>query len=487
MVVATLIMVAASGRTQVMDTDDIILPTPTEQAGGAVTPYFWVGAQAVGSLGVNLNNGAFGLRNHAGDTWVSFNIAFVDSLYMAPKSYEVGNDPSIWSGHLALRNYTARLNSWEEWTDSVNTPVWLAEVQGHGFHIGLFSQAGALFHGDNVNVPSTINSGDLVLYLNDADVRYGDFLDTSNPLTTAEYDGSALLYAGYEQEELFRTYVTLTTEGNATESDAADADGVAGALDVTVTPFGTHADEEQPFILDITANAVYGYGFDTNPIGFGIRVQPTIHLVDYYALTPVVAFEGMVPEGESLQWSAGAGVLMSLSGKRWTGDFWGEAEPASYFDTYYENSQILKFAYAQAYAAFSPDQDLDLVLKFEEPDGEIGFHENLGALAEFRLNNVIGTGAAGLGWSAIGRISYDLDNHTLIPSLRVYVNYENTIRIRPAIEFAGIPHTSFELSYSSSNLNHAAPGDFDLGTIELVGIIKTDAGIIRVPRNMNAW
>ena len=170
-------LAATPAWTQVMDTEDIVLPATEPTTGDAVTPYFWIGAQAVASAGVDINTGAFGLRNHAGDTWASFNIAFVDSLYATPKAYEVGADDSVWTGHLALRNYTARLNSWEGWTSSVNTPVWLAEVHGHGFRIGVFSQAGQMFAGDNVNVPTTISSGDLVLYLADMDAMAGDYLD----------------------------------------------------------------------------------------------------------------------------------------------------------------------------------------------------------------------------------------------------------------------------------------------------------------------
>lgn len=474
---------------QIMETDDVVMPKTTESASGAITPYFWVGAQAVGSVGYNIETGAFGIKSEDDDTWASFNIAMVSSKYDTPKHMEVGGDTDLWSGHLKLINYTMLLNSWESEAET-NTPAFIAEIAGKGFHFGLFSQAG-----EYIKDPLTsLTAGGEVLFFDDPVASEADVYDTVNPYTTTEYDGSAIIYVGYKQDGLFKSYLSLLSEGDI-DTEVGSADGVAGALDFSITPLGDKTDYAVPFTVAINGNLLTGTGFEENPTGFGISVEPSIFLNDDLILTPEVSFDGTIPEGEDLQWGVGGGLILQMSGKRWIDDSWGELDdPSDYFDGMYENTKILKYAYTQLYTVYSEEDDLDIALKFEEPDGIAGFNENLGAMAEFRLNNLLEeTSGSEMAWSLSSRLSFDFSDHKTTPYVRAYLNSEDVFRVRAGVQLSGfIPHTGFEFAYTSKNLNESATStasgdEFDLGRVEFLFIIKTDSGMINTPKSMDVW
>ena len=85
--VALALVATATLGAQIMEPEEMPMPAPEELRDGALTPYFWVGSQSVFGLGVNLNNGAFGIDEFSNnDTWASFNVALVDSKYATPKA-----------------------------------------------------------------------------------------------------------------------------------------------------------------------------------------------------------------------------------------------------------------------------------------------------------------------------------------------------------------------------------------------------------------
>lgn len=154
----------------------------------------------------------------------------------------------------------------------------------------------------------------------------------------------------------------------------------------------------------------------------------------------------------------------------------------------------MKYSYAQVYASYSETEDLDLAIKIEEPDGIAGFNENLGALAEFRMNNVLEeTDGIDTTWSILSRVSYDLMDHRVSPYLRGAFNSEETLKLRAGAHFQGfIPHTGWEFSYTSKNLNEnndteIVSDEYDMGRFEFIFIVKSDSGLISTPKKMSDW
>lgn len=483
---------------QIMSTQEIPILPHQEQGGGQVTPSFWIGAQAVESIGYNFETGAFGLRNHSDDTWASFNLAFVDSKYDTPKFIEFGGDPKIWTGRIRLLNYTYRLNSWTS-TAEVNLPSWIAEIQGEGFHIGLFNQAGSYIEPSsttNNNPSPKLSSANMVLYFNNPNALDPDYIANSNPETTVSYTGSGLAYVGFVQKNLFKAYLSLLSEGNVNSNIAnSNNDGWAGALDVYITPFGEETTKKQVISPQLSLNAVKGYNYAQNPLGFGAKTEVSIYLGKNYGLIPVVAFDGKLDDTtNTFSWASGGGLKFKFSDSMLVSDDWEELKTTpstEYFNYTYENSKILKYSYAQLYASYSETNDLDMALKIEEPDGTAGFDKNFGAMVEVRLNNVLQYNNTSLSWSAIGRVSYELMNNTLIPYIRTYLDSNSVLKLRAGAQVGGlIPHTGFELAYTSRNLNQgasstAASDKFDRGRIEFITIIKTDSGRILTPKRMS--
>jgi hypothetical protein len=487
-------VVLAQGMTgmawgQMTNTDDITLPTTKEQGNGALTPYFWVGAQVAASAGYNLERNTFGFKTDTDNTWASFNVALVDSRYDTPKSYEVGNDPDVWSGHVALKNYTMKLNSWQDKIEEENVPNYIAEIQGKGFHIGFLGQAGEYVQNTG---NASLTSGGTVLYFADPDAQDTDYYTDSNPKTTTTYSGTTIMYTGYAKDDLCKVYISGISEGNVDTTTTSKGDGMAGALNAVVAPLGAESTDVNPFTVKITANALAGANFTANPIGFGVKVEPSVYLAPNTTITPIAAFDATIPENGDMVWAAGGGALLCLSGKRWVTDDWDEIDMSvDYFNKFYEFDKILKYAYVQAYATYSKADDLDLAFKFEEPDGVPGFDPNLGAMAEFRLNNLMQSTTAKMGWSGVARASYGFENNTIVPNLRAYLNSEAVLKFRAGCQFGIIPHAGFEFAYTSRNLNaeSKATGTSkpDLGRIELLVIIKTDSGTIQTIKRMNSW
>lgn len=483
---------------QVMSTQDVPLVPTQEQGGGQVSPSFWIGAQAVQSFGYNLETGAFGLRNHSDDTWASFNFSFVDSKYGDPKHIEFGGDAQEWTGRIKLCNYTYRINSWTT-TPEVNLPSWIAEVQGKGFHIGMFSQAGAYIEPSsttNNNPSPTLSTANMVLYFNNPNALDPDYYAASDPSTAVSYTGSGLAYMGYEKKKLFKTYLSIVSEGNVNANFTnGNNDGWAAALDAYITPFGEEVSKKQPLAPRIALNAVKGVNYAQNPFGFGVKAELPIYFGKTYSLMPVAAFQGKVEETtNTFTWTSGGGLIFKFSNAMFVNDEWGELKTSpntDFFNYTYENSKILKYSYVQLYGSYSTMNDLDMVVKIEEPDGAAGFDKNLGATVEVRLNNVLQYNNAPLGWSAIGRVSYELLNNTIIPYVRSYIDSNSVFKLRTGAQIGGIiPNTGFELAYTSRNLNQgatstAATDQFDKGRIEFITIIKTDSGRILTPKRMS--
>jgi hypothetical protein len=532
--VIALAFICAPAFAQVQSVDDIEMPPPQFQDHGGVTPWFWIGAQTVFSAGYNLETTAGGFRNYGGDynTYATFNLAFVDSHYQTPKFYEVPRqlDPDAWSGHFVFLNFTSRLNSWEGTTQlEQNAPAWLAEIAGKGARIGFFTQAADLIGGitdsnrgkmtDNKPI-MRIYGGNKVLNLSAGQLGqlyYEKYADTD---VTTKYTTSsgAIMYAGYEQKELWNVYLTMLSEGNV-NSSVKDSQGneinkgFAGVIDFGVTPFGLITDAEQPLTFNVTGNSIAGFKFtqganSNQSVGFGLEGKSGIWLgQDNLVLSPVLAFDGKIDANNEFFWKFGGGLIFQFSGMRWANDDWGDryyvsgrnpADQYHFADSRYENNKVLKYSYAQAYVAYSEASDFNMLFRVEEPDGNLGFHEKLGFMAEVRLNNLTEK-TKEKSWEGQARVSWDLNinQFLIIPYVRGYLNHQNVIKMRLGAYANFIPFTGFEIAYTSANLNPNADttakpmthydGIKDAGRIELVVILKSDDISPQVPKRMSDW
>ncbi|MDR0411199.1 MAG: hypothetical protein LBH75_04410 [Treponema sp.] len=517
---------------QVQDDKDVITPTPQFQDHGGVTPWFWIGIQSIFSGGYNIQTGAGGFRDYGGsdNTYASFNLAFVDSHYATPKFYEVPRelDPNMWTGKFKLMNFTTRINSWSQNEDAIenNRPAWLAEIAGHGAHIGFFTQAGNLIGGlndtqSNSNSPiTTITGGNMVIPLGDDDLGrlYYNSTNAGNKTTYSTSRG-ALVYGGYVKEDLLNVYLTMLSEGNVNSDVSKKGNNAfAGVIDFGVTPFGVFTDDEHPFTFGLTGNAIAGFGWenaanDTKNVGFGAKLDAGFYLGrDNFVLSPVFAFDGRIEDDAhdyKLHAKFGGGLVFQFSGMRWVSDDWnelwgvGKAKGIANQDYRYETNKILKFTYFQAYAAYSEAEDMDLLFRFEEPDGDAGFHNKIGALLEARVYNL--TKKVDINekpwWQAQGRFSYDMNIKSIpfTPAIRAYLDSASVLKLRLEADANIIPYTCFTLAYTSANLNKGADkmiakapnsGDsdiFDAGRIELIVTLKSDAVRPRPPKRMNEW
>jgi len=532
--VLALALIAIPAFAQVQSVEDIETPEPQFQDHGGVTPWFWVGVQTVFSAGYNIETGAGGFRNYGGDnyTYASFNLAFVDSHYQTPKFYEVPRelDPNAWTGHFVMRNFTSRINSWEGGQTGMenNAPAWLAEITGVGARIGFFTQMGNLIGGltdsarsdeNNSKPVMRIYGGNKVLNLGAGQLgklyyeTYADS-DVSTKYTTSS---GALMYGGYEKQELWNVFLTMLSEGNVNSSVKDNTGkeinkGFAGVIDFGVTPFGLYTDEQTPLTFKVTGNTIAGFKFTAGDnskqsIGFGLEGESGIWLKrDDFVLSPVVAFDGKLDANNEFFWKFGGGVTFRFSGMRWTSDDWGDlytgagSTAANLANYRYENNKILKYAYAQAYAAYSEASDLNVLLRVEEPDGNLGFHDKLGFLTEVRLNNLAEKDPKSpLSWESQMRVSWDINikSFMLTPYVRGYLNKELVTKLRVGAYASLIPFTGFEIAYTSANLNPNADtttkpmghydGIKDAGRIELIVILKSDDIKPQVPKRMSDW
>jgi hypothetical protein len=223
----------------------------------------------------------------------------------------------------------------------------------------------------------------------------------------------------------------------------------------------------------------------------------------------------------------GGGLNFRFSGMRWVtasedwGDLYagstsysqtGNAGASPFADHRYENNKILKYAYAQVYGAYSEESDFNLLFRVEEPDGEVGFHEKLGAMVEMRIYNLLEKPSARMSsgipvygepreksWEAQARVSWDFNvgQYLITPYVRGYTNKDSVYKLRLGAYANIIPFTCFELAYTSANLNSNADTTtkpmshyesiFDAGRVELIVILKSDDIRPKVPKRMSDW
>jgi hypothetical protein len=540
--VIALALICAPVFAQVESVDEIEAPPPQFQDHGGVTPWFWIGLQTVFSGGYNFETTAGGFRNYGGPdhTYASFNLAFVDSHYQTPKFYEVPRqlDPDAWTGHFILINFTSRLNSWSGDTRiENNVPAWLAEITGKGARIGFFTQAGNIVGGlsdgtrtaaANTDPIMRISGGNKVLNLGSGQLgklyyekpSYSTSDPSTKATTTYTTSDGAIMYAGYEQKELWNVYLTLLSEGNVNSDVTNNAGedvkkGFAGVIDFGATPFGLITDEEAPLTFNVTGNAIAGFKFtegvnSQQSAGFGLKGGSGIWLgQSNLVLSPVVAFDGKIDVNNDFFWKFGGGLIFQFSGMRWANDDWGDmyntggtgsTSESALADYRYENNKVLKYAYAQAYAAYSEENDLNILFRVEEPDGNLGFHEKLGFMAEVRLYNLTEKDEKKpTSWASQARVSWDfnIQQFFITPYARAYLDSNQVVKMRLGAYANFIPFTGFEIAYTSANLNPNADttakpmshydGIKDAGRIELVVILKSDDIQPQVPKRMSDW
>jgi len=474
---------------EITSTEDIRMPTPSVMENNtAIAPYFYISAQIISSMGYNLENNAYGFKPAEG--WASFSFGLVDAKYNNPRQVDFKGDPEYWSGSFSLKNFTHRLHSYDEIVH-YNFPIYIAQIEGKGFHFGLHGQGGEYIKDSDSMHTLTLYGGRQVLFFEDPSADDPDYYDNSftnsdiNPETSASYAGSGIIYAGYEKENLFKTYLSVTTEGSV-DDGSADGNGAAAVLDTYFTPMGTSTDYMNPFTLAISANVIGGYNFNSgNPLGFGLKVEPSLFIADDIVAMPVAAFDAAAANGDfsQLKWSAGGGLKVRLSGMMWGGNTMGGIEDTdtNYYGAYYENTQYLKYSYAQLYASFSEAENLDLAIKFEEPFGLAGFHQQMGSVIELRVNNLLNTNGVPLEWSAMGRINYSLQQERFTPYLRSYIDSEDVLKLRTGLQINVIPRAGFEISYLSEDLNNGGADPMDKGRVEFTVILGSDRDIARTP------
>jgi hypothetical protein len=530
-------VISGTAWAQIFNDEDI--PTPaTEVVGpGGLTPQLYFSASLQFGAGYNFETGAKGFRDYGGDndTSFSFSVAFVDSHYQSPKRFEVGAPKEDqWSARFKFFNYTLRLDTWD-YAGELNKGAWLAEISGMNAHIGFFTQAGRLINGldqiardkDSYNKPiSQIYAGGKVMGLgfNDLNKSYYDIdaSDTSTTVTAYKAENKGVFYAGYELPDLFKVYGTALSEGDV-NSDVSKGkhDGLAGALDFALSPWGTATGRRAPTTLNFEGSLIGGADFDNNPFGFGLKAEAARWLGGDLVIAPVVAFDGKKMDqhntagkltNDKFYWSMGGGLTFRFSSPKWVSDEWDELLGITNVTYRYENSKILKYAYAQVYAAYVDNKNLlnsddskvlNLVFKAEEPDGEAGFHDKLGAMFELRLNNVTKKEVArDYDWAMQGRVSYDLDISKMLitPYVRAYLDSGAVFKLRVGAQANIIPKCGLEIAYTSANLNPDAYGKtiytdigvdktdvLDKGRIELVVVLKNDNDRPKTRKRMDEW
>lgn len=498
---------------QVQADGDAPLPIMQEFKLGELKPSLWMGIKSIFSAGYNFETSAGGFRNLGGEdqTYAIFIIGMVDSKNTT-KTFDTPKDidRDTWNAKFKLMSFSERITSWGY---EYRVPSWLAEIAGKGMHIGFFTQAGEMIGSMDDEIANnrprlSIAAGDMVIPLggtgdNDLGEIFYEKDDASNKTKYSTTNG-AVWYTGYEQENLWNTYLTLLSEGNV-NSDVRDGknDGFAGVVDFEVSPLGKVTDEFNPFTITINGNIITGVNWEntTENVGYGLKVMPSIYLnKENFILSPVVAFDGKHDINNDFTWKFGGGLNFQFSNWAFTNDEWGIRRTLVNQSFRWVSDKIWQYAYAQVYGAYSEADDFDLMFMIEEPDGLRGFHDKLGGMLEFRIFNLTEKNKDS-SWALQGRVSYDIESGTRLftPYVRAYFDSDSVFKLRPGIHTNIIPNAGIELAYTSANLNPNAntttkpgglnfyDGIFDAGRIELIVILQSDDKRPHTPKRQDFW
>ena len=520
---------------QIMNTTDIPQPPAVPQGSAGIVPQLKVGVQTVDALGYNLQTGASGLgyatnnTNQQLNTMAYFDILFVDSRTGQRLMYETGADPNVWAAHFQISNFTARINVGDSPSglELVN-PSWLAELQGHGFRFGVFSQGGTQVQGvpGNSNPVEVLNGADEVLNLSALGagtnyiVNYGSSA-TPSPNSVAFYgqgaNKSGILYAGYGVPGLYDTYLSALAQGDVNSDPnapaATRAQGWAFAFNGRATPLG-EAGESHPLALTLKADAIKGFDFTNNAstfsratanlnegdtAGFGASGQVDWWLGKDFILSPMAAFDGRINDAaystrpDAFEWETGGGLLLTMSPKKFVHDDWNDL--ANTVSTLNFNEKIQKFAYLQVLGMYSKATDADLVLQGELPVAVNSFDPNLDTMLSYRVSNLTQTSVVGgTTWTLTGRVSYDFFDHTVVPYFRwnlngvglAGINNTSVVQVRLGTQMALLPGVGLEAAYMSPQILGGANTLKDAGKIELILAMNTDGSPrTMTPKTMN--
>jgi hypothetical protein len=501
---------------QIMNGSDVPEEPAKPVSPGDLSPYFWIGAQTIAVVGKNLQTGASGIAYNGNQTWVSFDVSFLDSHWDTPKKIVSTDDPNVWTVGFKLIDPTARINSYSS-SPETNYPSWSLGVQGFGWSFGTFFEnnqpQGVNTGGDTSNVPAsgaTLNGANEVLYLGAVsalDQQYlegYDYLaDNLDSVVQISYPVTGAAYAAYQAGDWYRVAATVGT-GNAT-GDQTKA--FAGVLNFSLSPMGPGSYDE-PLTYTIKGDVIAGKGFTAagnaqgNPFGFGLQGQVDYYWDDDMAVSPILAFDGRVNDtttpGVTLNanayrfdWKAGAGVMVTLSPKRWVTDLYEELPQTQSTFENVENAHIRKFTYLQLMADYSRSsfsdtaRDLNVVFKGEEPDGVVGLDDNLGAMVEMRVGNVLRTNPGSkTTWASIGRASYDLVQHTVTPYIQAYYDSSALAKLRFGAQMELVKGTAIEVTYMTANLTGVSSRAQDAGRLEVIFGMATDP-TFRLIKTMN--
>lgn len=516
---------------QVMEGNKIQEQPANSVTPGEITPYFWVGGQAIVTTGYNLQTGASGMAYNPYDTWVSFDVSFLDSHYSTPQKFETKDNPNNWSLYFKLYDMTTRLNSWTT-TPEVYDPAWAVGVQGFGWKFGYFYENNldsGLNTGGTTNTPigyvptalsgQGITGGNEILYLGQSTVANyltplstaptnssgtntaPDYLDSYDAVVQVSYATSNAVFATYQVPDYYKVSITAGSQTADTSTSARNA--YAGVLNFSASPLGPGSLDE-PVTFTVKGDLIAGENYSAgNPLGFGMQGELDYYLDDDVYVSPLVAFDGRLADTwtpgvvnasgtNNFDWNAGGGFLLTLSQKQWVTDYYDElpSQGSTAFQNI-ENTHILKFTYVQAMVDLSrrvltnPKQDMDFVFKAEEPDGIVGIDDNLGAMVEYRALNLLRTNpGTQTGWAMLGRVDYDFVNHKVTPYVHWYVDYTGWTQLRVGVDLMPVKGSYVELTYMTTNLTGAPSVAADSGRFEVIFGLSTDTTFIG-PRSMN--
>ena len=506
---------------QIMNGADVPEEPAQPVSTGDLSPYFWIGAQTMTVAGKNLQTGASGIAYNGNQTWVSFDVSFLDSHWDTPKKIVSTDDASNWTVAFKLFDPTTRLNSYSTGPE-VNFPSWSLGVQGFGWKFGTLVEnnqpQGVNTGGDTANVASSsalsLSGANEVLYLGppsallptynsttgNALVGYDYLPGNADNVVQVTYPVTGAMYASYEQTDYYKVAATVGSSQSA--ASASSSSGVSGALNFSLSPIGPGSLDE-PLTYTVQGDVIAGRGYAAgNPVGFGVQSQVDYYFDDDMAISPIAAFDGRVNDtwtpgvvlnanAYRFDWKAGGGFLLTLSPKRWVTDLYEELPQNQTSFENVENAKIRKFTYIQAMFDYSRSsytdtaRDLNFVLKAEEPDGVVGLDDNLGAMVELRVADLLRSNpGAKTTWGSIGRVSYDFYQHTVSPYLQAYYDSNALAQLRIGAQMELVKGTALEVTYMTSNLTGVSAAPTDKGRIEVILGLSTDPDF-RMIKTMN--